>query len=73
MTKSEVLRSLAEAERWILRDIKKSMAVIETVENDDVFTLYDAKDEVSNMRIVLEVVLKRIKGLEDDVNGELFK
>jgi hypothetical protein len=72
MTKEKALNSLDASCEWIMRELKKTLAVSKAIKEDDLFNMFEVKDLVSNIRCAMQVSLERIEGLEADLNGKLY-
>lgn len=72
MTKENALRSLDASCEWIMRELKKTLAVSKAIKEDDLFGMFEVTDLVSNLRCAMQVDLERLEGLEADLKGKVY-
>ena len=72
MTKENALKSLDASCEWIMRELKKTLAVSKAIKEDDLFNMFEVTDLVSNIRCAMQVSLERFEGLEADLKDELY-
>ena len=72
MTKENALKSLDASCEWIMRELKKTLAVSKAIKEDNLFNMFEVTDLVSNIRCAMQVSLERFEGLEADLKGELY-